>query len=320
MATAGKLIDKRYRSPFVFVPGWYSRAELEKAGYSPNDLRHAVRNGTLHRVIPGVFQASTEQAPDPVWAKLRVLTREHRRVVSHSTAAAIWGLSAAGICEPYHVTVADRAARIQRPGLVRSHVVRVPEEFVCDVQGIRVAAPAWTWLDLALQSSEEDALVLADQVLATRVKRPGRPVPLAKREDLRAALETRGRTKGIRTARAALELAHDVADSPQETRLRYYCHLADLPEPVVNPLIGDAHGEMFFRPDLAFTEFKVAVQYEGQLYHSDPERVLKDVHRQEVTEALGWVEVRITKEHMRNGGAAAIRKIRAKLIERGWRS
>lgn len=286
---------------------------------SPNDLRHAVKNGTLHRAIPGVFRGAAEPDLSHDWAVLQTLTQQPGQVVSHSTAAAIWGLIPEKLEAPFHISAADPSSRIRRPGLVRGHAVEIPGPFVCQVEGVSVASPAWTWLDLALHSTEEEALVLADQVLATRSSRPGRRIPLAKREELGAAVAARGRARGIRIARTVVPLAEDTADSPQETRLRYYCHLAGLPAPLVNPLIGDQYGERFFRPDLAFREYKVAVQYEGQLVHSDPRRVLKDVRRQEITEALGWAEVRITKEHMRNQGAEAVRKIRRKLIERAWR-
>lgn len=135
--------------------------------------------------------------------------------------------------------------------------------------------------------------------------------------DLEEAVRSRGRAVGIGTAREVAPLARPGADSFPESMLRYYVLQSGLPEPEVNPLIGDRSSSQCFRPDLAFREWRVSVQYEGTGVHSDPERVLRDIRRAEVTARLGWVEVRITKEHMRDGGRAACTKIRAALIAQG---
>lgn len=281
-------------------------------------LRRHLRSSPETRLARGIYSAAGLLESDRSVALLQTLTSQGPHIVSHESAAVIWGILDEELTPPFHLTAPPEGSRIRRPGLVDAHRSEIPEDFIVESDGLQIVHPAWAWLDLALGSTEERALVLADQVLSTRITRPGRPSPLALKDELETAITARGRARGIRTARSALALSSDAADSPPETRLRYYCCLGGLPEPSVNPLIGDRAGERLFRPDLAFFEFRVAVQYEGALFHSDPERVLKDVRRQEITEALGWVEVRITKDHMRNGGAAAIRKIRAQLMKHGW--
>ncbi len=162
--------------------------------------------------------------------------------------------------------------------------------------------------------------MLADQVLSTRIRRPGLPSPLARPDELGEALRLRGRANGIRTARSAAKLATDAADSQPETRLRYALHRAGLPLPEVNPLICDERGRRCFRPDLALRKWRLAIQYDGAEVHSTAERVLLDVRRQETAELLGWTEVRITKDHMRSNGAGAVQKVLGKLRERGYPS
>lgn len=200
-----------------------------------------------------------------------------------------------------------------------SHYVKVPEPFISIGRGVPVVSPAWAWLDLALQSSEEEALVLADCVLSRWAGRSGGQFSGTTRNELSEAIRLRGRANGIRTARAALKLASDNVDSPQETRLRYYCHLAGLPVLEVNPLISGRSGYPRFRPDLALSQWRLAIQYEGAEVHSHPERVLKDIKRQEIAEELGWKEVRIGKEHMKDRGARAVRKILTAMHAQGYR-
>ncbi|MCH8564558.1 hypothetical protein LTH96_02225 [Nesterenkonia sp. LB17] len=60
--------------------------------------------------------------------------------------------------------------------------------------------------------------------------------------------------------REALELICEGVDSPQESRLRFFMHLAGLPEPRVNPVIRHPSGHPWFEPDLAIPEFRVSIQ------------------------------------------------------------
>lgn len=136
--------------------------------------------------------------------------------------------------------------------------------------------------------------------------------------ELEAALSRRGRARGIVHARTALGLSRDRVDSPQETRLRFAMAQAGLPEPAVNVWIRDAHGRPVVQPDLSISAYRLAIQYEGWEFHSLPEQMAKDVRRQELTEALGWTEVRITREHMHRGGARAVDKIVRALRRQGW--
>ena len=96
-------------------------------------------------------------------------------------------------------------------------------------------------------------------------------------------------------------------------------HLAGLPKPRVNPVIHHPSGYPWFQPDLAVEEFRVSIQYEGEEFHSTPASVRKDVRRSEITEELGWLEVRITRDHMEDKGRRAITRIQHALVQRGWR-
>ncbi|WP_259460354.1 hypothetical protein [Pseudarthrobacter phenanthrenivorans] len=46
---------------------------------------------------------------------------------------------------------------------------------------------------------------------------------------------------------------------------------------------------------------------------------MRDIDRSERYAALGWTEIRISKRHMLNDAKPAVAKIRAALIQAGWR-
>ncbi|MGJ9374041.1 hypothetical protein [Nesterenkonia sp. CF4.4] len=295
------------------------------------DLDHSRANDLLRQLTHGVYSGvglPHEPEVEPVRALLQGLTEATPRVASFETAAQLWSLIPGEIAPSFHISSPAGGPRVQRPELVVGHRITVPERFIVDVDGIRVTTPAWTWLDLALRGPPsgaaggevERAVIPGDQA----VRHPRREYgetgqQLASIAELREAVCVRGRTKGIRHVRQAVELIRVGVDSPQESRLRYFMHLAELPGLVVNPVIRHPSGFPWFEPDLALPEFRVSIQYEREEFHSTPLSVRKDVRRSEITEQLGWVEVRITADHMRDEGRGAILRIHRALVQRGGR-
>lgn len=295
------------------------------------DLEHSRANDLLRRLAHGVYSGTgvpEELESDPISALLQGLTEATPRVVSFETAARLWGLVPGEVAPPFHLSSPAGGPRVQRPELVVGHRITVPDQFVVDLHGVRVTSPAWTWLDLSLRAAAgasagravERAVLLGDQAVRSPRREFGETGgPLASIDELREAVRVRGRTKGIRHVREAVVLVRVGVDSPQESRLRYFMHLAGLPEPLVNPVIRDPTGYPSFEPDLAIPEFRVSIQYEGEDFHSTPLSVRKDVRRSEITEELGWVEVRITADHMSDQGRLAVQRIQRALVQRGWR-
>jgi len=287
------------------------------------DLEHSQANDLLRRHAHGIYAGTglpTEEELSKGLALLQGLTSGTQRVASFDTAAALWGLLRTELSPPFHLSSPAKGSRAERPQLVIGHRINIPEQFITELHGIRVTNPAWTWLDLSLRSSTERAVILGDQVIRhPRTEYGEAGQRLAGIEDLSSAVRARGRTKGICQTREALKLIREGSDSPQETRLRYYMHLAGLPKPRVNPVIHHPSGYPWFQPDLAVEEFRVSIQYEGEEFHSTPASVRKDVRRSEITEELGWLEVRITRDHMEDKGRRAITRIQHALVQRGWR-
>src|SRR3954469_3351387 len=73
-------------------PEVVSRAELLAAGWTPGQIRHAVRSGRLHRIHPGVYAVGRPQLTrDGRWYAA-VLAGGDGALLSHRSAAALWDL------------------------------------------------------------------------------------------------------------------------------------------------------------------------------------------------------------------------------------
>ena len=117
---------------------------------------------------------------------------------------------------------------------ITSHARLVPAADVTALHGIRLTSLERSWADLAalLRPGMLEPVVAAGDALIHRPWSPeGRRSPRTTTAALRSALLRAGRFKGVRTARAALELVRVGADSPQETALRLALLHAGLPEP-----------------------------------------------------------------------------------------
>jgi len=123
--------------------------------------------------------------------------------------------------------------------------------------------------------------------------------------------------RGVKKAREAVELVRVGADSAPETHMRLALIDAHLPEPVLNHILLDRWGLPLLWPDAAYPKWGIALQYDGR-HHAGEEQHQRDIDRQDRTLALGWLEVRIGKQHLEGDRPAVVRKVREALQSRGW--
>jgi hypothetical protein len=169
-------------------------------------------------------------------------------------------------------------------------------------------------------------MLSVDELVATgdscvRVPRPDledHDMPLCTLADLQRMIDRHKGKRGLRRAKEAIKLIRVVSDSPQETLLRLAMIRAGLPEPELNLPIISEDGARHHEPDLSYRNYKVGIEYEGGR-HGDEGQVVRDITRSERYGALGWTEVRISKRHMYNDAKAAVSKVRAALVQAGWR-
>lgn len=214
------------------------------------------------------------------------------------TAAALWGgplpLSRGPGSRSVHVGVFGTGALPRMPG-VTGHRMRAATTRICLLDGSLVTTPASTWASLG-GLPLHDLVALGDYFC--RVWRPGygrpdagRP-PLATPAQLRAAIAS-GRRVGIRRLRDAVELIRTDSWSARETKVR--CILLDgaLPEPQLNVDAFDEDGQFLGCLDLAYPEWKIAIEYHG-VQHSAT--YARDVERIARLRAAGWNVIEVTSD------------------------
>lgn len=69
-------------------------------------------------------------------------------------------------------------------------------------------------------------------------------------------------------------------------------------------------------PDLAWPEFKVAVEYDGH-WHADPEQLHRHRRRLNQLVGVGWTVLRVTSRRLRDDFGRVPREIRNALTFRG---
>ena len=107
----------------------------------------------------------------------------------------------------------------------------------------------------------------------------------------------RGEMGSVR-ARSVLELCDPLAESPPESHLRVHIVRAGLPPPVpqYRVIVDRVH---IARVDLAWPQWKLAVEYDGQ-WHAAGDQLADDRERLRNLNSAGWYVFHVTARDMRN--------------------
>jgi hypothetical protein len=142
--------------------GNITRRQLFDCGLGSTAVRYRVRNGRLHPVFAGVY-AVGHRPPSPLArAAAAVLACGDGAVLSHGSAATLWGISPRW-SQPLEVTARSNH---QRRGMVVHRSRTLAEQDVTHHFGIAVTTPARTVLDMAPRQTDT---VLARAVSSARL-------------------------------------------------------------------------------------------------------------------------------------------------------
>ena len=140
---------------------------------------------------------------------------------------------------------------------------------------------------------------------------------LTSRDALAAIAASHAERPGGRRARWVFDLADPGAQSPPESELRVRLVLAGLPRPVAQHPVRLASG-LVLHPDLAWPEFRVAIEYDGR-WHADDEQLHRDRQRLNQLVGAGWLVLHVTSRRLRHDFPSLVREVQAALARRGWR-
>lgn len=203
---------------------------------------------------------------------------------------------------------------------VSGHRLALRGRDVGEVDGVPVTSPARTWLDLAAVLDLEDLVAAADYFICSQSRSFGpKKDALCSLGDLLEQVQSTPGARGIRKARQALELCRIGADSAPETRLRLAIGRLGLPAPTLRYVVRDGTGRELAWPDVAFPDFKVAVNYDGR-HHLEERQRESDIRRDEAIAAIGWASVTVTAGHVRQRGFdGCAHRVLDSLVRAGWR-
>ncbi|MGV0741498.1 DUF559 domain-containing protein [Mycolicibacterium sp. XJ870] len=251
----------------------------------------AVDQGVLERMWQGIYCLG-EQTDD---LRLRGLDLSCGRKVPVclATAAAMHGFDTEGAAD-LHVLNPPGGQLRSADGL---KVHRRDGAPLTVVDGRYVTAPAWTAVEVARSLKRPRSLATLDAALRSET---------CTRADIwRAAIEQAGR-RGIVAVRNLIALADARAESPMESEARLVMLDGGLPVPELQYEVIDGNGKLR-RLDFAWPQHRVAVEYDGVDWHSDPEALRNDRRRTAALMAVGWSVIAIVFEdvHYRQGEMVA---------------
>jgi len=247
----------------------------------------ALKTGVLERIWPGIYCLG--EPTEPLLLRGLDLSAGTRVAACLTTAAALHGFDTEGSTD-LHVLNPPRHQLRSVDGLVVHRREGAPLT-VIDVDGdVRyVTAPAWTAVEVARALRRPRALATLDAAL-----RSGK----CTRADVwRAALDQAGR-RGIVAVRNLIALADPRAESPMESEARLMMLDAGLPVPELQHEVIDGMGKLR-RLDFAWPECRVAVEYDGDDWHGNPDALRNDRVRAAALSDVGWLVIAIVSEDVR---------------------
>ncbi|MGP6169760.1 endonuclease domain-containing protein [Microbacterium sp. A196] len=214
------------------------------------------------------------------------------------TAARDWGLPVPTLwkpTEPLDIIVPSSHAAPKTAG-VRGRRLREDRAKTRILKGRPVIDPVAALFTCAADLTVPEAIIIIDALLTTASNYPdlGPGRPLASLEEIAGRLQEWGRFPGSGKIRAALPHARELVESPKETETRLLLIENGLPEPVVQHEVW-AYGQLLGRTDLAYPEWKIAIEYEGDGHRTDKKQWRTDIQRQRYLESEGWVVIRLTQ-------------------------
>jgi predicted transcriptional regulator of viral defense system len=269
--------------------------QLAECGLNGAAVRRRVSKGYLHRVHRGVYAVGHGGETLHARFMAAVLAGGEGAVLSHWSAAALWGLVSWDE-RPVDITVPRAAAR-DRQG-IRSH--RSRSLFVADVTreyGIPVTRAARALLDIAPQLSDQRLKRLVRKAVAERVT------------SVEAIAELVARTNGHRaTKRLALLVADGPAptESGDEDVVLELLLRAGVGPPAVNvPLVVSGTP---YRPDMRWPAARLILEVDSRWHDGRLAKEL-DADRQADLEAAGERVLRTTAEQATQHPQQLVRRL-----------
>jgi very-short-patch-repair endonuclease/predicted transcriptional regulator of viral defense system len=275
--------------------GVITRRQLIAGGLSPRTISRRLEAGRLHRLHGGVYAYGRERVTRRGEWIAAVLACGKGAVLSHASAAALWGLMRD---RPGRVDVIAITGR-ERPG-ISVHQAGLGDDDRAEVAGIPVTTVARTLFDIAETVDEhqlERAFEEADRLHLLRLA------------ELDAVCARGYGRRALRPIRRLIDEARytETTRSPLEDRVIALCREYHLPAPVTNVTV------LGREVDVLWPRERLVVEADGYAHHGHRAAFERDRARDAEMQVAGYRVIRITHRRLEREPARVAGEIRALL-------
>jgi very-short-patch-repair endonuclease/predicted transcriptional regulator of viral defense system len=254
--------------------GVVARGQLLGLGVGQRAIERRIEKSRLHPLHPGVYAVGHKLLSQRGRWMAAVLACGPRAVLSHRSAAALWGIRPTDRSS-IEITIPNQLR--PRPGLHPHRAVLPPDE-VTTHEGIPTTTPARTLLDLAAVTTRQTLERALDEAEILRLPGPA------------ALLDRYPRRRGTKNLRALLLDARNPTPTRNDFEARFRTCVDDhgLPRPETNTLVEGKE------VDAAWREAKLIIELDGFATHGTRRAFERDRRRDRQLHAAGWRVVRLT--------------------------
>lgn len=263
--------------------GVVAREQLLDHGLTPKAIAHRIRTGRLHRLGKGVYAVGRPGVDRRGRWMAAVLSCGSAALLSHRSAAVLWGLADASLEAEVEVVVPRTAVR-RRSGVRVHRRADLGPEHRREVTGIPLTDPISTLVDLAscvVEWRVERAINEADRL------------ELVNAETLRATVPTLPPRPGMARLRRLLGL-DALTDSGLERKFLRLVRAAGLPRPETQAWVNG------YRVDFYWPDLGLIVETDGWRYHRTPGQQATDYRRDHTHTRDGLTTLRVAESQVRD--------------------
>jgi very-short-patch-repair endonuclease len=256
--------------------GVVARWQLVEIGLGHRAIDHRIADGRLHVIHRGVYAVGHRRLTREGGWMAAVLAAGSGAVLSHRSAAALWGLRRSDRVE----VITPRRCRHPR---FETHRIVLPPDEITVQDGIPVTNPARTLFDLASVVTPQQ---LEHALNEAEIRRLTSPLPLD------ALIARHPRRKGTTALKRALETQRQIGEtvirSDFETAFLDFTAQHGLPRPTINQPLGP------YEPDAFWPDQRLIVELDSYDIHTTRQAFEQDRKRDRALTTAGYRTIRIT--------------------------
>jgi hypothetical protein len=269
----------------IFPQEPFTWAQARELGITRRRLDRAQEEREVTRLLYGVYLRRDVVLTPLVLARAAALVVESTSVICDRTASWIHGVECFDLAEldqvppveSYVLKGQDPTDRAECAGGTRD--LR-PEDWM-DIGGVRVTTPLRTALDLGCKLSRRRALGAMDALMRAHE---------FTRADMEKTLVRYRRRRGVVQLRALVPWVDGLTESQPESWVKLEIADHGLPMPVPQYWIRVA-GVPTYRLDFAYPHARVAVEYDGEEFHTSEQDRRADERRRAFLRSRGWTVI-----------------------------